>query len=893
MAVVRDGTVTFLFTDIEGSTRRWEANPDSMARAVARHDALLRGAIESHGGHVFKTVGDAFCAAFPTPYAALDAAIAIQQVIHREDWGDAGPLFVRVALHVGAVEQRDQDYFGPPLNRIARILSAAHGGQTLLSLAARELVADNLPPGASLVDLGHHRLKDLQRPEQVYQLNIEGLPAEFPPIRALDTRPNNLPTQPTPLVGREVQVSEAIDLFSISHIRLLTFVGPGGVGKTRLALEVAANLTDRFEDGVYFVNLAPISSAELVAPVIAGTLSVPEVSAESAAESLKDFLKNRQILLVLDNLEHLTSCAPLIADLLSVAPGLSVIATSREALRLRGEHEYPVPPLGLPDPKRQPTPDTLLSSEAARLFVQRAQAVKPGFAVSKSNAPALAEILYRLDGLPLAIELAAVRVKLFSVPEMLQRLQGRFKLLSGGLSDLPARQQNLYNTIEWSYELLDEREQKLFRRLSVFAGGCALPAAEAVCDVNGDLSIDLVDGMSSLVDKSLLRREETRTGTSRFMILETVREFGSGKLAESGEASDLRHRHAGYYGALLEEAVQGMAQGEQVEWLEQLDAEHDNFRYILGWSLAESEIEQAARLASRLWRYWYGRGYLKEGRQWLESVLSRATALEPDLRAAVLRGAGILTADLGDYQGAKRRFEEAVAIYRQLQDRQGIADCLNALGYVATDLGNSDEAEAYLHEALALYEEVRDEHGMGVALHNLGMLAADLGRDAEAEELYRRSLALSRRLDDREGIAWALGNLGLLSLKNGRFGEAEPLYRESLEICTDLHNNMGIALCLEGIAGVFGMAGRPYQAARLFGAAHSLRESLGSQLEPGYQALYDRLVAVSRSGARSSEWDAAWEEGRAFSGEQAVSYARQGRDAITDMPGGAGAAALS
>src|SRR5918994_660312 len=521
------GTVTFLFTDIEGSTKLWEDNAPAMQAALAHHDELLRWVVEEHGGYVFKTVGDAFCCAFPTAPDALEAALEVQRKLFSSEWEQIGTLRVRMALHVGAAQERGGDYFGSPVNRVARLLSAAHGGQVLLSLSTEELVGDQLPAGTSLRDLGEHRLKDLFRPERVFQLSTPGLPSEFPPLRTLDVYRNNLPPQPTSLIGREKEVSEVCERLSRPEVRLLTLTGAGGTGKTRLALQAAAELTEDFDDGVYFVSLAAIRDPQLVVGAAAGTLGVKEAGGQPPLVSLEDYLREKHILLVVDNFEHLLEAAPTVSELLSAAPKLKVLATSRIPLRLYGEHEYSVPPLALPDPRVLPPLEVLTQYEAVRLFVERARAVKEDFSVTNESAPAVAEICARLDGLPLAIELAAARVRMLSPQAMLTRLGNRLKLLKG-------------------------EEKTLFGRLSVFSGGRTLEAIEEICDPEGDL--DALEGVESLLEKSLLRREEGVGGESRFVMLETVHEYAREKLRESGETDAIQRRHAEFFLEVAEEA---------------------------------------------------------------------------------------------------------------------------------------------------------------------------------------------------------------------------------------------------------------------------------------------------------------------------------------------------
>ena len=622
------GTVTFLFTDIEGSTTRWEHQRQAMQAALARHDTILREAIEAHGGHVFKTVGDAFYAVFSTAPDAVDAALQAQALLQRESWDEMlGPLRVRMAVHTGAAEERDGDYFGPPLNRVARLLSAGHGGQILLSTVSQELVRDQLPAGAELLDLHEHRLKDLIRPEHVYQLMAAGLPHDFPPLKTLDHLPNNLPLQRAPFIGRERELEALKVLLQRPDVGLLTLLGVGGTGKTRLALQVAADLLDSFPDGAWFVNLAPITDPALVVPTIAATLSVTESGSQPLVETLKHYLRDKQLLLVLDNVEQVIAAADDLARLLGVAAKVKVLATSRVALRLYNEQEFPVPALALPDLKRLPPIERLSQYEAVRLFIQRAQAVKPDFQITRANAPAVAEICVQLDGLPLAIELAAARTKLLTPQAMLQRLSNRLSLLTGGARDLPARQQTLRAAIDWSYSLLDPAEQTLFAQLAVFVGGCALGAVEAVCNAEGELQIDPFDGLASLLDKSLLRQEEGTQDESRFVMLETIREYAHERLEATHNAEGLRQRHAQYFLELAKTAAPEVQGPQSAEWLERLECEHGNLRAALRWTLERSEAERALEFSGALGHFWLLRGHIDEGRRWVEAALVKGSDL--------------------------------------------------------------------------------------------------------------------------------------------------------------------------------------------------------------------------------------------------------------------------
>jgi predicted ATPase/class 3 adenylate cyclase len=660
------GTVTFLFTDIEGSTKLWERDAEAMQDALARHDAILHGVIKEHDGYVFKTVGDAFWCAFSRATDALEASLEAQRaLLTKEGWPEeTGPLRVRMALHTGATEEKDGDYFGPPVNRVARLLSAAHGGQVLLSLATQELVRDQLPPDVELRDLGERRLKDLFGPERVFQLMAPGLPSEFPPLRTLEGHPNNLPLQPTLLVGREGEVAEVAERLGGEEVRLLTLTGPGGTGKTRLALQAGADLLEEFDDGVFFVSLATITHPELVPSTIAGSLGLRESAGQSLTETLEGYLHHKHLLLILDNFEQVLEGAPLVGELLGTCPELKVLATSRIPLRLYGEQEYPVPPLELPDLVRLPPLERLTQYEAVRLFVERAKAVKPDFEVTNDNASAVAEICVHLDGLPLAIELAAARTKLLPPQALLSRLGNRLKLLKGGATNLPARQRTLRATIDWSYELLDEDEKTLFGRLSVFAGGSTLEAIEEICDPQGEL--EALEVVGSLLEKSLLRREERAGGESRFVMLETIQEYAREKLEESGEAEETRRRHAEHYLALTETAEPELLGADQGRWMRRLGTEFANLREAHAWSLEPGEGEGRAgmrlRLAAALWRFWAAQRF-EEGKVWLQTALERDTGGFPALRAKALGALGFILLFQHDYERAMDALEEAIALY--------------------------------------------------------------------------------------------------------------------------------------------------------------------------------------------------------------------------------------
>ncbi|MEO5953439.1 MAG: adenylate/guanylate cyclase domain-containing protein, partial [Chloroflexia bacterium] len=643
------GTITFLFTDIEGSTKRWEEQPAAMGIALAKHDILLRGIFEGCGGYVFKTIGDAFCVAFARATEAITASMESQRALYRQEWGVAGGIRVRMAIHTGMTEERDGDYFGPAVNRVARLLSAGHGGQILLSLTTEELVNGTLPAGARLEDMGEHSLKDLQRSEHIFQLHVEDLPANTTPLKTLNNRPHNLPLQNTAFIGREPQVQHLKVQLLRADVRLLTLTGLGGTGKTRLSLRIGADLIDDFTDGVFFVPLANEQEPVSVMSVIAQTLGVAETDGRTLLDSLKDALKAQQMLLILDNFEQVLGAAKLIATLISSCPKIKLLVTSRAALRVYGEKEYVVPPMSLPSGRRKASLDDLMANESVQLFLNRAQAVKPEFELTTQNAATVTQICSKLDGLPLALELAAARIRLLTPQAMLTRLESRLKILTGGAKDLPARQQTLRGAIDWSYDLLNETDRALFRRLAVFVGGCTLEAMESVCMIDGDVEIDVLNETESLVSKSLLRQETQDDGEPRFAMLETVREYALEKLAESGEAEEIQGRHVGYYLAFSEDAEPKLLGAQQATWLNLLESEHDNMRAALSWALENNRVEEALRLAGALSRFWVLRSYFTEGRRRLAEALAVTEPHNVGSYDMVMSGVGDSEEDVRGY----------------------------------------------------------------------------------------------------------------------------------------------------------------------------------------------------------------------------------------------------
>jgi predicted ATPase/class 3 adenylate cyclase/Tfp pilus assembly protein PilF len=864
------GTVTFLFTDIEGSTRLWEKQHAAMQLALAQHDAILRNAIETNNGWLFKTTGDGAHAAFALAADALTAGLAAQRALTTYAWGELR-IKARMALHSGAAELRDGDYFGPALNRTARLMAAGHGGQILLSLATEELVRDHLPANTALRDMGERRLKDLIRPERVYQVITPELPADFPPLLTLDARPNNLPAQATPFIGRDSEIRAAKEQLASANVRLLTLSGVGGTGKTRLALQVAADMVDDFEHGVFFVPLAPLSDPGLVLQAIAQTFGVRERAGRPLKEQLQDHLRDKQILLVLDNFEQVIDAASLVSDLLTVAPRLKVLVTSREVLRLYGESNYPVPPLSVPDPHRLPPLERMTQYEAVALFIDRALAVAPDFTITNENAPAVAEICHRLDGLPLAIELAAARARVLPPQRMLVELSHRLTFVTGRARDLPTRQRTLRGAIDWSHDLLTGDEQKLFRRLGIFVGGCALEAIESICNLENDLRV--LETMDSLVGKSLLKQAEIR-GEPRFTMLETIREYARERLLAEGDTEKLQKHHRDYFLALTAKAAPKLMGAEQAEWFARLDEEHDNLRSALESSLSEAEPEDSLRLCSTLQRFWWTRGHLSEGRAWCARALVGPQAGEPTPeRAKALSGSGLLAFWQGDYPAARAQHEECLAIWRQRGDRRGIALSLNNLGMVARSQGDYAAARTLYEESFAM-RELSDRWGAGASLMNLGNLAAEQGDYGGSRTRLEESLAIFREIGDRVAVATALENLGNVAYEQGELASARALHVESLTMRRELGDKLGIVISLERLAGVIASLGSPLRAARIWGVAERLRAEIGSGLEPKERSQHDQRVAAARATVQeAAAFDRAWQTGGAMSLEQAMAYA--------------------
>ncbi len=902
-------------TDIEGSTALWEAQPALMRAAMVEHDALIEEAVAAHAGQIVRPrgEGDSRFAVFERPGDAVWAVAALQRSLNAAF--DQQPLAIRVraGLHTGATDLRLGDYYGSTVNRCARIRGLGHGGQTLLSQATAELVRDDLPPDLSLIEAGTFSLKGLSRPETVYQLSIEGLPSRFPPLKSTEVVLSNLPDAPTALIGRQRETAELAALLREPGVRLVTLIGPGGTGKTRLSLEAGRYLLDDFDDGVYFVDLAPITDPDLVATTIAHALGLREGGGLPPLDNLKVALAQRNMLLILDNLEQVVAVAPKVAELLKAAPGVRVLATSRIVLNLRGEHVYSVSTLPVPPDDPSLLGKGLLAYPAVQLFVQQAQAAKPSFALTDDNASSVAGIVRRLDGLPLAIEIAAARVRLLPPAAIFKRLDDSLKLLVGGAADLPERQQTLRAAIDWSYEMLSPDEQALFGRLGIFVGSFTLESAEAVVDPNGEL--DLLTGVETLLNSSLVRQVETVDDEPRFAMLQTIRDFALEKLTESGELPVLRKAHANHFA--LEAAEKGMAlfSGETAGWLARIEADHDNFRAALDTSLFDPELAPLTGMMTIFlsW-FWYRYGHFHEGRAWSERSMAACAGMggmpeaastmsaalmamwEGDLDVAVERAeqAEIIAAQLGDdFLQATLDMSYGVCLLNQGRDQEAYGHFLQAterfdqvgnpwaqattlvhLANAALGLGQFDIALRWLEQAQPMTQAIGDEWQIAFCLNNFGEVARTQGRYEDARSYYEATEASYRQADAQGDHARLVHTSGYMALHDEDLSAAEANFRESLAAFRRLGNKRGMAECLAGLAAVAASGeSRLAWAAKLLGAAGGQMASSGAAWWPADRMEVERTLARLRDALGEAEFDRLVAQGEMLSLEAALDLA--------------------
>jgi predicted ATPase/class 3 adenylate cyclase len=840
MAQLPSGTVTFLFTDIEGSTRLVQSLGDAYTEVFADHQRLLRAAFEQAGGHEFGTAGDAFFVAFKRAKDAIVAAAAAQQALAKYSWpGDR--LRVRIGIHTGEPTVTADDYVGEDVHRVARICSAAHGGQVLVSQATRDLLGDRVE-GAAFRDLGEHRLKDLAQAQRLFELVIPDLPSDFPPPRTLDASRHNLPVELTSFVGREREIAEVESL--LVGTRLLTLTGVGGAGKTRLSQHVAAGLVESFQDGVWLVALAPLSDEALVPQAVAAAFGLREDPPRSLVETLADYLAAKTLLILLDNCEHLVEATARLAEsLLRAAPGVRILATSREPLRIAGETVWSVPPLSLPKEDEEVTSASPSRTEAVLLFVNRATAAEPRFGLRAENASAVAELCRRLDGIPLALELAAARVATLSVQQIAERLDDRFRLLTGGDRSALPHHQTLSSTIDWSYQLLEEPERICLQRLSVFAGGFTLEAAEAVCS-GGDIDTrDVLDLLARLVLKSLVIAE-SGDDSARYRLLETIRQYALDRLIDSRETEAVRHRHCKFLLGLAESAPQWSGAGEEV-WTQRMEADNDNLRAALEWSeYAQTAHEAHLRLVASAWRFWEVCGYHTEGRGWLDRAVAASTEAVAPLRAKLLMGAGALAGWLSDFPQALRCHEQSLALYRELGDEANVALSLSYLGVPAGAQGDYREATRLFEESLLHARAAGDKALIACQLVDLANMAL-VGRNVSgARAMEEEGLALAREAGSKWILAFALETLARTAALQGDYDVARRAVEEGSAVAQELADPQTRADVLFAAGNLAYLEGDLSAAGTHYDEAIALRRERGARQRLARELLSRSLVAL-------------------------------------------------
>jgi predicted ATPase/class 3 adenylate cyclase len=936
-------TATFLLTDIEGSTRLWEEQRAAMSVALEAHDALLRAAVEQAGGTVVKTTGDGVLAAFDRPEAGLMAAVEAQRALERHAWPTTGPLRVRMAIHSGSAEVRDGDFFGPALNRTARLMAIGHGGQVLVSSTTSALVAGDQAPGSALVDLGEHRLRDLDRPEHVYQVVATGLRSEFPPLRAVTEHPTNLRPQVTSFVGRERELAEVRRLLERS--RLVTLVGVGGTGKTRLELQVAADALEGYGDGAWLVELAPLSDPELVVGEVGRVLRVQQEPGQPPIDTIADYLRSKELLLVLDNCEHLIAAAAEVTErLLGSCSALSVLTTSREPLGIDGEALFAVPSLALPAAVEERSGQLIVDdealdragrSEAVSLFLERARATLPAFALDRSNVGAVVEICRRLDGIPLALELAAARVNVLSADEIAQGLSDRFRLLTGGRRTAVPRQRTLQALIDWSWDLLEDDDRRLLRRLAVFAGGWTLECAtgvtfdypadhgsDGVGRNDGGARLATLDGLGRLVDRSLVVVDHT--GATRYRMLETIRQYAADQLAASGETVLLCDRQLAVFLRLARDAEQGLEGPELPAWMERLDAEIDNLRTALDWADG-ADPDEALEMCVALTRYWQSRAMGSEGLDRLLHAVERVRALPEPASAPVARaravlvargltGASVVAESIGHAERASLG-QEALALARQSGDPAAIADAIAILVItralaagerdveglramldeamdIANELGDGaragriaggralveasvdlDAAERWLVRASEAAVRSGNPQEIAWVTQIRGRVASQIGRLDDAQRWFRQSQAQFHAIGDQRFELSVQSELGHVLRRSDRIDEAEAEYRQTLRGWQRSGNRGAVANQLESFAYVAMSRGDGVRAARLLGAAEALRAVAEAAMSGFEREEYDAALGRLRNELDRGSLGSAWAEGGGMTADAAVAFA--------------------
>ncbi len=936
MTTLPSGTVTFLFTDMEGSTQLWEKHPEEMKSALAKHDAILKAAIETNHGHVIKTTGDGIHAVFEKAADAVNAAIAAQKILQslildnnvvsirgadeqRPYSTTSVQVKVRMGLHTGEAELRDGDYFGQTLNRTARIMSAGHGGQILISEVTAQVAREHFSHDISLLDLGEHYLKGLLEAEKILQVKATGLQSEFPPLNSIPIATNNIPTQLTSFIGRERELAEAEARLEGS--RLLTLIGPGGTGKTRLSLELASRNISKFADGVWFIELAPLADPALILQTVASALGVRAQAGMPLGDIVADYLRSKNLLLIFDNCEHLVEASAQLADeLLHNAPQIKIIASSREALGIMGETVYRVPSLSLPDFRSLGDLGNLMRFESIQLFVERASAANPKFHLTDENASFVAQICSRLDGIPLALELAASRVSAFTPEQIAKRLDDRFKLLTGGSRTALPRQQTLRALIDWSYDILPKEECKLLMRLSVFAGGWIFEAAESMFP-----DIDVLELLPQLVNKSLATMDE-EGDEPRYRLLETIRQYARDKLIESGEAAEMRNRHLNYFVRLAEASEEQIYGAMALQWVNRLESEYDNLRAAIEWGM-DNNVMAVLRMAGALPNFWFRRGYENEGIQWIHEALERMKQL-PEVEGEAARerlaiiakswqSVSFMAFSQGDMFNASAAAATSSGYARELGDKRLLAMVLTFELVSKMMSGRFQDVDSLMEEVLAIANESNDQYAIGMAYGMFGNRKMMLGQyDDESKSMVAKGLATLKNNQNRFGHTMVLFGMAMGSRFNGRFDDAREqfaplvpifhdmgdhhrtnmvrsemahmerlegrhekasaMYRETILEWKRLGHRAAVANQLECFAFIAKAHEKPERATHLLGAAEALRELINIDMSQLERIEYEREVADLKANMDEKYFTSLWAVGRSMTMEQAIQLALQG-----------------
>ena len=920
------GTVTFLFTDIEASTKLAQQYPGEMPALLSRHNQILDRCIQAHDGFVFRTVGDAYCVAFHNVNDALCAALEAQRQLYTEAWSPA-PIKVRMGIHTGAAQpEGGSDYSGyATLALVQRIMSAGHGGQVLLSQTVHDLLDNNLPEDVQFIDMGERHLKDILRPEHLYQLIASDLPSDFPPLKTLKTVNHNLPTNLSSFIGREHELAGIKEKLENTH--LLTLIGPGGTGKTRLSLQTGGESLPAFKNGVWLVELAPLADAALIQQTVAAVFGLREIPGSPLLDLIIDYLRSKQLLLILDNCEHLIdACARLADQLLRHCPDLKILASSREALGINGETVYRVPSLSLPG-QADATSEAVLGCESVQLFVDRASAASPNFQLTDRNASSVAQICLRLDGIPLALELAAARARVLSVEQIAERLDDRFRLLTGGSRTVLPRQQTLRALIDWSYDLLTDAEKALFRRLAVFVGGWTLEAAEAVCAGDGIESYEVLDLLTDIVDKSLVQVDESGDAI-RYQRLETIRQYALEKLLETDEAMRVRDRHLDYYIEFASQLEKDYINPYQYDIIDRMRLEYDNIRSALSWAV-ENNIEKAARLLSPSTTFWpwMMTGHTSEVQEWCSAILARmdllleGTAGQSNdlvkLKARILDRSSQALMNLGDHQASRAAAEESIQLARESNDLLTLVDALGSLGHCALYAGDPQGAFDAAKEGIEIGERLDAGRELIWALDAMTHIYHLKGEDDEVLKYFARINEILKKAGIPIDPAYKGGFLIEQTVKRGNMDEAENLMESILEIMLERRDNYMLTTMQSMFAHVlrghgdldkatfyyrrtirlwqdrghraavahqlecFGLIAmaqeQPARAVKLFGAAEALREASNSVRTPDEQKEFEEAKTKLRSGMKEGNFKEIWDEGRSISMEQAIEFALEER----------------